>query len=232
MNIPAFSINNYRLTVMAFITLLVLGIASFQNMPRSEDPVLDMPNIMTIAIYPGANPTDIERQVADPIEEAINTLEDIKEMKTTIRDGVCVIMTEFDYGVDVGDKEEEIQRQVNNIRGELPNELYDLTIEKFTTANVKVFQIALVSGILPYQKMKSEGERVKKVIEKVKGVRKVEIEAYPDREVRIALNPVKMTEMGISLDDIENAIRSNNANIPGGAVKVSNKLFNVTFMKK
>lgn len=227
MNIPSFSINNYRLTVMVFLTFLILGIASFQTMPRSEDPVLDMPNIMTIAIYPGANPIDIERQVADPIEEAINELEDIKEMKTTIRDGVCVIMTEFDYGVNVGDKEEEIQRQVNNIRGELPRELYDLTIEKFTTANVKVFQIALVSGVLPYQKMKLEGERLKKEIEKVRGVRNVEIEAYPEQEVRIALNPVKMTEIGISLDDVENAIKSNNANIPGGAVKVSNKLFNV-----
>ena len=227
MNIPSFSINNYRLTVMAFITFLVLGIASFQNMPRSEDPVLDMPMITTTAIYPGANPTDIERQVADPIEEAINELEDIQELKTVIRDGVCVVFTEFDYGVNVGDKEEEIQRQVNSVRGELPSELYDLIIEKFTTANVKVFQIALVSDILPYQKMKLEGERLKKVIEKVKGVRNVVIEAFPEQEVRIALNPVKMTEMGISLDDVENAIRSNNANIPGGAVKVSNKLFNV-----
>ncbi|MCR9288442.1 MAG: efflux RND transporter permease subunit [Bacteroidetes bacterium] len=227
MNIPAFSINNYRLTVMAFLTLLILGIASFQNMPRSEDPVMDMPNILTIAIYPGANPTDIERQVADPIEEAINELEDIKEMKTTIRDGVMVIMTEFDYGVNVGDKEEEIQRQINSIKGELPRELYDLTVEKFTTANVKVFQIALVSSVLPYQKMKNEGERLKKIIEKVKGVRNIEIEAYPEQQVRIALNPVKMAEMNISLDDVENAIKSNNANIPGGAVKISNKLFNV-----
>ena len=75
--------------------------------------------------------------------------------------------------------------------------------------------------------MKDEGERLKKVIEKVKGVRNVELEAYPEKEVRIALNPVKMTEIGVSLEDIENAIKSNNANIPGGAVKVSSKLFNV-----
>jgi multidrug efflux pump subunit AcrB len=65
------------------------------------------------------------------------------------------------------------------------------------------------------------------VIEDVDGVKKVEIEAYPEQEVRIALNPVLMTEMNISLDDIERSIQSNNANIPGGAVKVSNRLFNI-----
>ena len=75
--------------------------------------------------------------------------------------------------------------------------------------------------------MKTEAERAKKMIERVSGVRKVEIEAYPEQEVRIALNPVKMTEMGITLDDVERFIQSNNANIPGGAVKVSNKLFNI-----
>ena len=90
-----------------------------------------------------------------------------------------------------------------------------------------IFQIALVSETASYAKMKTEAERLKKVVEKVNGVRKVEIDAYPEQEVRIALNPVKMSNMHLSLDDVERAIQSNNANIPGGAVKVSNKLFNL-----
>jgi multidrug efflux pump subunit AcrB len=87
--------------------------------------------------------------------------------------------------------------------------------------------LALVSENGSYGLLKKEAERLKKSVETVDGVRKVEIEAFPEQEVRIALNPVKMTEMNISLDNVEQAIKSNNANIPGGAVKVSNRLFNI-----
>lgn len=227
MNIPAFSIKNYQFTVMVFLVLLLLGISSFMSMPRSEDPAMDIPDIIVVVIYPGANPTDIESQVVDPIEEAVNELDDIKEMRTNVRDGVAAFDIEFDYGVNVLDKEEEVQRQVNSIKDELPSGIFEIKVFKVATENVKIFQMAIVSNSAPYNQMEAEAEDIKKEIEKVKGVRKVDVEAFPKQEVRIALNPVKMTEMNISLDDVERAIQSSNANIPGGALKVSNKLFNI-----
>ncbi|RMG82305.1 MAG: efflux RND transporter permease subunit [Bacteroidetes bacterium] len=227
MNIPAFSIKNYQLTLMVFVALLILGISSFLTMPRSEDPPMNVPHIIVTAIFPGANPLDMESQVADPIEEAVSELEDIKEIKTTIRDGVAVISVEFEYGFDSDEKETEVQRQINNIKDDLPDNLYDLNVRKVTTSNVKIFQTALISESAPFHTLKSEAERLKKRIENLKGVRKITIEAYPEEEVRIALDPVKMSAMGISLEDIERAIQSSNANIPGGAIKMSNKLFNI-----
>ncbi len=227
MNIPAFSIKNYQFTVMVFLVLLLLGISSFMSMPRSEDPVMDVPNIMAIIIYPGANPSDVELQVVEPVEEVINELDDIKEMRTTVREGVAVFNIEFEFGVDVKDKEEEVQQQINSIEDELPTGIFDIDVFKVATENVKIFQMAIVSNSAPYKQMEAEAEKLKKLVEKVNGVRKVDVEAFPEQEVRIALNPVKMTEMNISLNDVEQAIQSNNANIPGGAVKVSNKLFNI-----
>lgn len=227
MNIPELSIQNYQFTLTAFVFLVTMGLASFLSMPQREDPALDIANIIVVAVYPGANPEDIETQVVDPIEDAINELDDIKEMQTTIRDGVSITEVEFIFGVDSDEKYDEVQRQVNGIRSELPANLYQLDVTKVSTNTVAIFQLALVSENADYGLLKGEAERVKKMIERVEGVRKVEIEAYPEKEVRIALDPVKMTEMGIALGDVENAIRSNNANIPGGAVKVSNKLFNI-----
>jgi multidrug efflux pump subunit AcrB len=227
MNIPKLSIHNYQFTLTAFVFLVTMGLASFLSMPQREDPALDIANIIVVAVYPGANPEDIETQVVDPIEEAIHELDDIKEMQTTIRDGVSITEVEFIFGVDSDEKYDEVQRQVNGIRNELPANLYQLDVTKVSTNTVAIFQLALVSENADYGLLKSEAERVKKMIERVEGVRKVEIEAYPEKEVRIALDPVKMTERGIALGDVENAVRSNNANIPGGAVKVSNKLFNI-----
>ncbi len=227
MNIPKLAIDNYQLTLTAFAFLLVLGLTAFLTMPQREDPALDIPNCGVIAVYPGANPEDIERQVVDPLEASINELDDLKEVETTIRDGVAYLEVEFLFGTDPEEKFEELQRQLNQVRSELPEDLYQLDAFRFSTNTVAIFQLALVGETLPYDQLKVEGERIKKALEKVDGVRKVEIEGYPEREVRIGLDPVKMSEMNISIEDVENAIRSNNANIPGGAVKVSSRLFNI-----
>lgn len=227
MNIPSFSIKNYQVTLTVFTFLLFLGITSFLNMPRREDPALDIPNMLVIAVYPGANPTDVESQVADVLEESINELDDLKEVQTTIRDGVAITEVEFNFGVNPDDKFDELQRQVNQVRGDLPEGIYQLDVLQFSTNTVTIMQLALVSETASYATLKTAAEDAKKVIEQVNGVRKVDIEAFAEQEVRIALNPVKMEQMGISLDRVEQAIQSNNANIPGGAVKVSNKLFNI-----
>ncbi len=227
MNLPKLAIENYQFTLTAFVLLLIMGLASFLSMPQREDPALAIANVLVISVYPGANPEDVESQVVDVLEESIKELDDIKEISTNIRDGVAVTEVEFFFGVDPDEKYDEVQRQVNQVRDELPPELYDLDVLKISTNTVAIFQLALVSDEAPYRVMKDEAERVKQELESVNGVRKVEIQAYPEREVRIALDPVKMTEMNISLEDIQNAIQSNNANIPGGAIKVSNRLFNV-----
>ncbi|MCB0568754.1 MAG: efflux RND transporter permease subunit [Phaeodactylibacter sp.] len=227
MNIPKLSIDNYQLTLTAFVFVVVMGISSFLHMPRREDPALDIPTALIVAVYPGATPEDIERQVVDVLEESIQELDDLKEVQTTIRDGVATLEVEFSFGVDADDKFDEVQRQVNQVRGSLPTGIYQLNVIQFSTNTVPIMQLGLVSESADYALLHSEAERLKKKIESVAGVRKVDIQAYPEQEVRIALDAVKMQEMGISTDAVERAVQSNNANIPGGAVKVSNKLFNI-----
>lgn len=227
MNIPKFSISNYQFTLTAFAFLLAMGLSTFFTMPQREDPALNIANMVVVAVYPGANPEDVESQVTDPIEEALNELDDIKEIQTTIRDGVSVTEVEFEFGTDPDDAFDDVQSKVTEIEGELPADLYDLSVQKFSTNTVAIFQIALLSETLPYAAIKGQADALKEQIETVNGVRKVEIMAYPEQEVRIALDPVLMHQMNITPDAIAQAIQSNNANIPGGAIKVSSRSFNI-----
>ena len=119
MNIPKFSIDNFQFTITAFTFLLAMGLGAYWTMPRSEDPVMDIPAVNVVAIYPGAAPKDVESQVVDPIEEVLNELEDIKEIKTDIRDGVAVTQVDFYFGIDPEDKFDEVQAQVNGIKDRL-----------------------------------------------------------------------------------------------------------------
>ncbi|HKK75244.1 MAG TPA: efflux RND transporter permease subunit [Saprospiraceae bacterium] len=227
MNIPKFAISNYQFTLTAFIFLLAMGLSAFFTMPQREDPALNIANMVVVAVYPGANPQDVESQVTDPIEEAVNELDDIKEVKTTIRDGVSITEVEFEFGVDPDDAFDDVQGKISEIEGELPADLYDLSVRKFSTNTVAIFQVALISESLPYAALKYQADELKEQLETVSGVRKVDIMAYPESEVRVALDPMLMHQMNITPDAVAQAIQSNNANIPGGAVKVSSRSFNI-----
>ena len=227
MNLPALAIKYHLFTIMAFVILLMMGLLSFFNMPRIEDPVLHLPTVGVTIIYPGASPHDIEKHVVELLEPAVNELSDVKEINTTIKESVAFIIIDFEYGIDPDEKEKEVQAKVNIFRNQLPAGVVDIQIEKFSTTSVRVLQMALISKTASYAELVETGESIEKKLEKINGVRKASVIAYPEQEVRIALNPVQMTQQNISLKDIEAAIKGNNINIPGGVVKVSDRLFNI-----
>jgi multidrug efflux pump subunit AcrB len=113
--LPVYAIRNYQFTLIIVALLTLLGVLSFQTMPRSEDPQFDFPMIIVTVTYPGTSPLDMEKLVTDPIEEEINELEDIKEIKTVIVDGVTIVKVEFDYGVDPDEKYDDVIQAISKI---------------------------------------------------------------------------------------------------------------------
>lgn len=227
MKLPKLAIDNYQFTILVFILLVIAGINSFLSMPRTEDPPVNVPGASVIIIYPGATPFNMEELIAQPIEDAINELEDIKRIQTTLKDGLAYFAVEFYFGTNAKKKYEEVVDKVNGVRGELPAEIMELNFEEWTTSDVVIMQLALMSESASYRKLFADAEQLKKMIRKTEGVKTIDIRAYPDEEVRVSLNFPKMAGMNISLDQVEKAILSNNANIPGGSIQLSDKTFSV-----
>lgn len=222
-----FSIKNYQLTIAVFIMVAMLGVNSFINMPRSEDPPLSAAYFYIVAVYPGASPKDLEQLVVEPIEESINELEDIKKLNSTMNDGLAVINVEFNPNVDGDRKYDEVNRQVNNIRSKLPAELYSLEVGRWSTTNVNILQYALVSDNVSYKDLEEQAKKLKKEIEKIGSIKKVEISAFPKQEVRISVDLQKMAQRRIAVNNVMQAIQSNNVNIPGGDLDMGNNKFNI-----
>ena len=126
MKLPRLSIDNYQFTILVFLMLTLLGVNSFLNMPRMENPEMTIPGGSVYVVYPGANPVDLERLIANPLEEAINELEDIKKIETYIRDGLVVISVEFFYGTIAKDKYDELLHNLG---------LDDLAVKKINEIN-------------------------------------------------------------------------------------------------
>ncbi|WP_296705616.1 efflux RND transporter permease subunit, partial [Algoriphagus sp.] len=124
MKISDFSVKNYQFTLIIFLMAIAVGTTTFLNMPRSEDPVIEAPQFPVVVIYPGASPEDMEELVVDPLENVIYGLEDIKKIKTEIKDGVAVLLVEYNYEEDVNEKYQELVREVNALRPELPKDIF------------------------------------------------------------------------------------------------------------
>ena len=227
MRIWKFSVERWQFTLVLFGLLVAVGVNSLLNIPRSEDPEFHAPVPTVVAVYPGADPTDIERLVVDPIEDAVNELDDIKRIDSRSMDGVGVVQIEFHWHTDADDKYDQVVREVNRIRSQLPADLASLEVRKAGSGLVNIAQVALVSEDADYRELKDLAERLRDSIETVPGVRRSEAWAFPEPEVRVAVDLERMGRAGVTLGQIERAIRGENASIPGGAVDVGLRKYNL-----
>lgn len=227
MKIVEFSVRNYQFTLIIFVLLMALGLSSLFNMPRGEDPETEAPSYSIVVVYPGTSPADMEKIVVDPFEKKINELDDIKKVTSDIYDGLAVIRVDYKHDSDVETKYQEIVREVNVMRGELPQDIFDINILRFSSTDVNILQVALVSETAPYHEMERQIERLEEGLEKVKGLKKIETHGYPEKQVRVQLDLEKMAHQHIPANYVLGALQSENMNIPGGSVLVSTRKFNV-----
>jgi multidrug efflux pump subunit AcrB len=227
MKIVEFSVRNYQFTLIIFVLLMALGLSSLFNMPRGEDPETEAPSYSIVVVYPGTSPADMEKIVVDPFEKKINELDDLKKVTSDIYDGLAVIRVDYKHDSDVETKYQEIVREVNVMRGELPQDIFDIKIQRFSSTDVNILQVALVSETAPYHELERQVERLEEGLEKVKGLKKIETHGYPEKQVRVQLDLEKMAHQHIPANYVIGALQSENLNVPGGSVLVSTRKFNV-----
>ncbi|MBK9687921.1 MAG: efflux RND transporter permease subunit [Saprospiraceae bacterium] len=222
-----FFVKNYQFTLVIFVALLLLGYNSLRNMPRAEDPPFGAPIFSIVAVYPGTTPSDMEQLVAEPIEEELYQLGDIKKITSTINDGLLVMLVEFTYDVDVETKNNDVIREINKIRPELPEGIITLDVNRASSSDVAILQTALVSPTADFNVLENEAERLEKEIERLKDVKWVEIQGIPERSIRVDLDLQKLGKLNIALNQVIGLLQANNVNIPGGDVDLGKRKFNI-----
>ncbi len=227
MSLTSFSVKNYQFTIILFVLALALGVNALINMPRGEDPPFGAPIFIILAVYPGTSPTDMEQLVADPLEDVLYNLDNIKKMNSVCSDGLMVLQVEFTYGVDVDGKNNDVIREVNKVRPELPAGIVVLDVMRASSSDVAILQTALVSSTASPRELTDKAEELEKQIERIKDIKWVEIQAQPVEEINIALELDKLSRYGIGLNQIINIIQANNVNIPGGSVDLGKRRFNI-----
>ncbi len=227
MKLAEFSVKNFQFTIVVFVMLIGLGLTSFMNIPRSEDPVFPIPSFAVVAVLPGGTPHDVEQLLINPIEKSLKELEDIDAIKSTAEDQLAIVNIEFHADADTEQKHDAVLRQINSIRGTLPAELLSLEVIKYSTSNVNIVQCALVSDSVDFKILEKQATNLKDRIDAISGIKDSKVLACPETQVRIALDLERIAALHIPLNQIIGAVQSDNANIPGGSVESGTRRFNL-----
>ncbi|MFZ9872075.1 MAG: efflux RND transporter permease subunit [Steroidobacteraceae bacterium] len=227
MSILEFPIRRYQFTLVAFLCLVAMGIYAFISIPREEDPSFRISGFDIAAIMPGADPKDLERLVAKPLEDRLSELDDVRQLETVIADGVSFTIVEFEAYTDANKKYDEVLREVNALRPNLPAELRQISIRKFSPGLVNIVQYALISDEAPYRELEDHARALKDVLKAIPGIRTSESWAYPPRELRVEVNMERLADLKLNAARVIQALDSENANIPAGIIDVGSRSFTV-----
>lgn len=228
MSLIKYPIKNYQFTLIMVVMVMVVAISTLLTMPRAEDPDMKASTFPVVVVYPGTSPKDMENLVVKPLESRFYGLDDIKVIKTTINNGLAFIFVEYEFKTDYDSKYQELVRELNAARSELPENIYSMDVLKVDPTNVSVIQAALVSENASRTTMKQLADDLKGELEKVKALKEVEISGMPVQQVRIDLNMAKMREQRIPMDRVIQIVQSETQNIPGGSLDAGTRNFSVT----
>lgn len=214
-------------TVMS-LTILLFGIVSFSRLPVREYPDIDPPIISITTFYRGASPSVVETEITNVLEEQFATLEGVKTLSSSSREQGSVITIEFELTRNVDEAANDVRDRVARIRGKLPREIDDPIVSKVDVNAQAIVWLALSSGMHSGLELTDVADKVlKEKIQRLTGVGSVIIGGERRYAMRVWLDPLRMAAHRLTAQDIEAAIRSENAEIPGGRVEGKQREFAV-----
>lgn len=226
-DLAGLAVHRWQFTLVAFGLLVMLGVNAFNSIPRSEDPHFPIPIVVIRAVLPGAEPSEMEQLVVDPIEDAVDGLDNIDKVESTSLDGAAVVRVHFTWDVDPERKYDQVVREVNAIRGSLPTGIARLDIQRARTTEVAIVQVALTSDVLPMRRLEKTADRLRERLDRVPGVREARYWGAPSSEVQVTLDLARLSALRLPATAVADALRQAGAEAPIGAVQAGERRFNV-----
>ncbi|WP_430464318.1 efflux RND transporter permease subunit [Tabrizicola sp.] len=221
MNFSAWSIKNPVAPLLAFFMLMVLGWQSFNSLPVTRFPNIDIPVVAVTVAQPGAAPAEMETQVTKKIEDAVAGLTGAKNVTTTISDGISTTAIEFRMEVPTDKAVQDTKDAIDRIRGDLPGSIEAPIVTRIDIEGQAIMTFAVTAPDMTLEEMSwFVDDTIIRVLQGRPGVGKVERYGGADREVRVALDPVKLESFGITATTVSNQLRLTNTNVGGGKAEI------------
>ena len=213
------SIKRPVFTTMMMVALVVFGVVAYQRLAVDEYPDITYPVVMANTSYPGASPEVMERDVSRPIEEALNTVQGIREITSTSSEGNSSVRVMLQLGMDPLEAQQEVIAKIARIRRQLPPDVDDPVINRFDPNDRPIMAVAMTSSERPLRELTDLAEQtIKPRFESVPGVGGVNVNGGTTRQIRVQLNADALVAYGISPAQVSQALARENTETPAGRV--------------
>ncbi len=219
MFISDYAIKRPLLTVVAMLSLVAFGAVALFMLQTDEFPDVQPPVVLTTIIYPGASPDQVEREILEPIEEAIQGISGVDKITSEARDGFAQIVTTFVFSKDLQVATQDIRDAVSAKRQDLPAEMEEPLYRRFDPTDRPIVTLALWSDVLtPAQLTRLADPGITRELRAVPGVANVEVSGGIKREMTIELDPMRLQSAGVTVPQVVQALQSQNLAVPVGRI--------------
>jgi multidrug efflux pump subunit AcrB len=214
-----FFIKKKAITFLLTFGIILMGLFSLSTLPRELQPEITIPIGNVTTILPGANPEDTEELVTKPLEEAISGINSLDKMSSISGQGVSNILVEFDAKADLDKSIQDLKDIIDLTSSELPEDATDPIVTQFESNSLPVISFSVI-GEIPLDEISEIAEDLQSELKKVSGVSKVGILGQQEKIVEIALDPKKINEYGLNIQDVITTVEFSNSNFPIGIASI------------
>ncbi|MDP1639976.1 MAG: efflux RND transporter permease subunit, partial [Hyphomicrobium sp.] len=221
LNISAWSIRRPVPAIVLFAVLTLLGIISFATMPVTRFPNIDVPLVSISVVQSGAAPAELESQVTKEVEDAVANIPGVKHIISTVTDGMSTTVMEFRLEVNQDRALNDVKDAIDKIRLDLPRDINEPIVQRIDVEGQSIITFAASSpGMTLEQLSWHVDDVIKRQLQGLKGVGRVERYGGVDREIRIQLDPDRLLAFGITAAEVNNQVRATNVDLGGGRGEV------------
>ncbi|MDR7420319.1 MAG: efflux RND transporter permease subunit [Armatimonadota bacterium] len=218
MSLSQLSVKRPVFVLMVISALLVLGGVSYLRLPVELFPSIDFPFVSVTVIYPGAGPDEVQQLVAKPLEEQLSSLPNVRQVRTLASEGQVFVAVEFELGTNTDAATADVRQRVDIAKVRFPRDAEEPIVQKFDIAADPVLNIGLGGSRSPRELRQLADDIIKPRLERVAGVAAVNVTGGLVREIRVEVDQERLRAYGLAVAEVEETLRAENLNIPGGKI--------------
>ena len=212
---------------MLILSLVVVGVFSYFSLGVDLFPKIDIPTVQVLILDPGASPEEIETEISKKVEDTVNTISQVDEVRSISSEGQALIVITFDLAKNGDVAAQEVQNKVNLITNDLPQSAKVPVVQKFDPDAAPVLQVAVSAPRSMRDLTMIADKLIKQKLENAQGVGQVSIVGGARREIHVLVDPNKLRSFNLTITDVFAALRSQNLELPAGTLKEGAKDFTI-----
>ena len=215
-------LQNHVFSSLSFLLVIVLGWLSYQNLPRQQDPSINFNWIAVFTTLPGASAEDIEKQITEPLEDAIRSIPDLRFVSSNSRENVSSLLIRFNDidSVEFDKRIADLRRKIEGVKDQLPQEVGDPNILELTSSTAFPSAMIAVIGTDDDENLRLNAKNIRKDLEQIKGVHRVDAVGLDEPEIQIQFFPERLEALHISPIALSDSLRSWYQDIAAGVLDV------------